>query len=732
MKRRYPAAVLALAGAFCLTTCVNSLGEDEIDTRMLYTVRVNPQPLHGALTLSEQYVRQGTWVTVYVNPEPGYKLTTGTAAQKQGIFFRANSPNLEPVSKYGGKYQFSCPGNNVEITAAFEEVLYGEYTVSMDTAISGGVVMADTLCSTAGSWVYVTLIPEAGRVLKPGTLKYINVDTQAETPIPETFPYKFTLPGHNVMVSAVFETVNDVGGLINSARAHLSTGQYDRAVSLYEAAWQKDNSNPEAILYSALGKLGAVLLDTDVAAILSGPLHFSTVPGSLDDWICDPDFWGDVDSDEELKASQRWWMDWDPDPVKAANWPKIYSRFSGFVSPFGDFQIAQAAATRQKFYNLVFWGLVSSNTGGFNGFLKQVNHYVFGEKFEAAAARAAAMPTDARVELNSQLKKRFALEQYFGAGTTYIGKAELDYLFAGLRALQAFFEYLSAYDWSIDLRPWLTSEIRTDDGIDDILDKMFTLADTSLRDMKYWQDGAAVQRILPFRNNFLTIHSAASLEIARNRLKQAVNAAHASTGYWFDYSGGFSTSQFDAAAQINYQWVWQAVSAAKEALDSGGNFYFPQKLPESQHGSQWPAAGDQDAAYGMKIYAVNVTQFFTPGVFNLTNMIIPEMGGRAPSLYNVEWRQDGNYNTVLTGNRTLVTEPITGDGADEHVPYALYSFAVNTANLKKVFPRGYGEFGDTDLLCSVFPHIPLWPEQPTYFKGEKSSAANLYKYYHQR
>jgi hypothetical protein len=731
MKRLIVAAVI-LACVFYLSACENPVNEGEIDPRTVYTVRVNPQPRHGTLTLSEHYVKQGTWVAVYINPEPGYKLTTGQAAQKQGVFFRAESPDLNSVPKYGGKYQFSCPGGNVEVSAVFEPVLYGEYTVSIDKSINGGVINPDTLYSSAGTAVYLTLIPETGRVLKPGTLKLINLETLAEDPIPEIFPYRFTLPDYNVMVSAVFEKIDDIDGLLISARTHLSTGQYDRAASLYETAWQKDQSNPEAILYSALGKLGEVLLDTDVSSILSGHLHFSTVPGSLDDWICDPDFWGGIDSDDDLKASQRWWMDWDSDPAKEANWPKIYNRFSGFVSPFGDFQIAQAEATRQKFKNLIFWGLISSNTSGFNDFLKQVNHYVFGEKFEAAAARAASMPANARVELNSQLKKRFALEKYFGTDTTYIGKAELNYLFSYLRAIEAFFEYLSAYDWTIDLRPWLTSEIHTSDGLDDILNKIFTLADTSLRDMKYWQDGATVQRILPFRNNFLKIRNAASLETARSHLKQAIGTAHASMEYWFDRSGGFTTSKFNDTAKANYRWVLQALSGAKDALDSGSDFYFPERLPESQPGSAWPAAGSQDAVYGEKIYAVNVNKFFTSGAFSLTNLIVTELGGRAPSLYNIEWYQDDYYEAVFTGGQTLVTEPIDGDGSTGDVPYALYSFAVNTENLKKIFPQGYEEFGDTELLCKVFPHIPLWPEQPTYFKGENVSADNLYKYYHQR
>jgi hypothetical protein len=730
MKRlTFGVFTVILICVFYLTACENPAIEGEIDTNTIYTIRIDPTPQYGTLTLSERYVKQGTWVTVYVNPDPGYKLTTGQAAYKQGVFFRANNPNLEAVSQYGGKYQFSCRNSNMEVSATFEPVSYGEYTVSMDKSITGGVITADTLYSSPGTEVHLTLIPEAGRNLKPGTLK-LNAGTPEEESIPEIFPYTFTMPGYNVTLSAVFETL-DTNGLIGAARSHLSNGQYDRAASFYETAWQKDNSNPEAILYSTLGKLGGLLLDTDVSSILSGHLHFSTVPGSLDDWICDPDFWGNI-NDTDLTASQRWWMDWDRDPVKEANLPKIYNRFSGFVSPFGDFQIAQGEATRQKFKNLIFWGLISSNTSGFNGFLKQVNYYVFGEKFEAAAARAAAMPTAARVELNSQLKKRFGLEKYFGEGTTYIGRAELNYLFACLRTIKAFFEYLSAYDWTIDLRPWLTSEILTDDGLDDILDKMFRLADTSLRDAKYWEDGATVQRILPFRNNFLKIRNAASLETARASLKEAINTAHASMEYWFDSGGNFTTSKFSDTAQAGYLWVRQAVAGAKTALDSGGNFYFPEKTPESQPGTYWPSAGDTDATYGAKIYAVNINRFFTPGVFSLTNLIVSELGGRAPALYTIEWYEDAYYDPVLTGNRTLVTGPIVENGGNDDAPYSLYSFEVNTQNLKTLFPRGYEEFGDTDLLCKVFPHIPLWPDQPTYFKGEKSSARNLYKYYHQR
>jgi hypothetical protein len=699
------------------TACQNPAMEEISDPNVRYMLRIFPTPEHGTLTLSHSFAPSGSWVTVYVNPDPGYRLVEGTASEKKGVIIQnENGGNPSNVTKYGGRYQFSCPGVNASITATFEPVPDGLYTVSIDKAIEHGVIAADPVYARAGDVISLTLIPDSGYDLVTGSLTL-----EDGTPISETLPFSFVLPERHVTVNGRFEE-KDFDALMASARKYLTAGQYDNAASFYEEAYQKNKTDPEAILYAALAKLGGILIDPDVGSILSGSLHFASVPGSLDDWICDEESWEGNDSNLWYTA----YAGTTPEE-EAAVLPKIYSRFSGFVTPFGDFQIAQDANTRQKFINLIFWGLISSHTGGFNELLERINRYVFGNDFEAIALRAETLPNDARVPLNDRLKNRFKLGNLYGNETVYIGKAELDYIIANLRALKAAFEYLTAYDWSIDLRPWLTSQIFTNDGLDDILNKIFAQAANNPTHQAYWRDYATVERILPFKNTFLTMRNTAFLGKARSDLSKALSMANTSMAYWYGASEDYTTTRFTAEARTNRQWARDAWAEAKTALDGNGRFRFPKKLPED--GGVW--SGD---------YAVDAGEFFKPGAFTLTNLFVTELGGKAPSLFKIIWYEDKNdgYNPVITGESELVTQPIVGLGGDQNVagnnsaPYGRFSFAVNTENLKKIFPIGFSEYGDSELLSDVFPHIPLWPSKPAYFTGTNSSASNLYKYYHQR
>jgi hypothetical protein len=115
--------------------------------------------------------------------------------------------------------------------------------------------------------------------------------------------------------------------------------------------------------------------------------------------------------------------------------------------------------------------------------------------------------------------------------------------------------------------------------------------------------------------------------------------------------------------------------------------------------------------------------------------------GRAPSLFKVEWYEDrsNNYAEVFTGNYYPVTAPIAGVGNETNVagtgynmPYGIYSFEVNTKNLRELFPKGFDEFSgkDVELHYKVFPSIPLWPWAKTRLTGLQSPARKLYEYYH--
>jgi hypothetical protein len=413
--------------------------------------------------------------------------------------------------------------------------------------------------------------------------------------------------------------------------------------------------------------------------------------------------------------------------------------------------MAQATPkTRQAFNNNIFWGLISSYRGGFNPFIDNVNLFIFGSVFEQLARRAESFPVDGKVLLNERLKERFNLEELYGTGgDIYIGKAELDYIFSNLRAIKAAFAYLSAYDWTIDLRPWLVNEILISDGLDEVLDKMFTLAAQSHKD--YWNNVSGITGNLPFKNNFMTMRNVSALPAAKAELSKALNMANASMSSWYASPSPNATTRFTSEAQAKYQYAKDGLSSARAALDSGGVFYFPKKLPAAGPGAVWP---NESAAY----YGVNLSKLFTAGIFSPKNLFTTELGGRAPALYKIKWYEDraANYSMVILhegtiiddSNKDAVFENSGGETnvvGDNRAPYGIYSLEVNTKALREIFPKGFEQSKyessdaagvkktDAAYLYDVFPDgILIWPFQKAYFKGTKKSAKSLYTYYHKR
>ena len=719
--------------AFCLVTvmvlgaCQNPVMR-EVDGRVFYHARVFPLPEHGTLRLGRDRAAAGNSITVYVNPDPGYRLQDGSLKYQSEV-----AGNASPVPKIGAKYEVSITGYNIAVTAVFEPVSAGIYTVSVDPSIENGFISADPLYGPPGTPVRFTLIPNPGCDLAAGTL------TVNGTPISEALPYAYTLGNGHITVSVRFEE-QGYDGLKASAWKYLDAGEYGTAASFYEEAYKKNRADPETVMYTVFAKLGNLLLDNDVRSVL-GAMNMAYIPSTLDDWICDEDWegspwyqtWSGVVYDTEAENKNPPQYVHTRFTTEDATLPRLNTRLSGFVGQFGDYNIAQGTNpdTRQKFSNLIFWILLSKNSSGFNGLLERINRYVFGEKFEAAAAIAASFPEDGRVRLNDRLKRRFKLDQIYGPGDTWIGKAELDYVFARLRAAKAAFEYLASYDWTIDLRPWLTSEIMPDDGLDQILHKVFNQGNTNDNHKPYWANPSTVATILPLKNKFLTVRHAPLLDKARADITAAVNLANSAMNEWYGPSGAFTD-----AARDRYRWAKDGLASAKTALDQNGVFYFPKKLPKSEPGSVWPEESAAD-------YGISLQQFFRPGAFTLTKLFTTEWGGKAPSMFKLEWYEDRNdgYKPVFTGGYRPVTGPIPDSDSETNVagtgneaPRGIYTFEVNTGYLKQLFPKGFSQYGERALLSDVFRAIPLWPARPAYFMGGRAnlSARDLYYYYHWR
>jgi hypothetical protein len=704
---------------------------EKIDPKTNYSIRVFPVPEHGTITLSDEYAPQGAYVTAYVNPAPGYMLKDDRLILQSEV-----DGNASAIGRNGAKYQIPVTQYNVAVTAVFTPKTGSSYTVSIDPSVVHGTIYAYPLFADAGTPVRLFLVPDEGYDLVSGSLKLDD-----GTVISETVPYTFYLPNRDVTVNALFEE-KSYADLLASADKYLDAGEYDTAASFYREAYKKNKEDPEAIMYSTFADLGSMLLDADIRSIL-GSFFMLTVPSTLDDWVCDDDWTG----------TTRWYSEWTgvqydtaasgknpPQYVhttyttETMTLPQMNSRLSNvFVGQFGDSPLGQGASTTQKFSNLVFWGLIASNSTGFNGLVERINRYVFGETFEDLANRADSFPEDGRVLLNGRLKDRFNLEDLYGPGETYIGKAELDYIFANLRAVKAFFEYLAVYDLTIDLRPWLTSQLEIDDGLDQILNKIFNQAVSNDNHKIYWKTTSTVGNILPFKNNFLNVRNTGFMSKARNDLSKALNMANRSMSIWYGNTG--NTSRFTSTARLKHQWAKDGLAHAKSALEGSGVFYFPKKMPKSEVTSVWPNEATAD-------YGLNLAEFFRPGSFSLVNFFTTEWGGRVPSLFKVKWYEDRNDNwaAVITDDYQLLTKQISSvsrdnidtdvNGTGNSAPYGIYTFEMNTKYLKQLFPKGFSNFGDKAPLYKVFPAIPLWPTRPTYFITSNLSARSLYYYYH--
>jgi hypothetical protein len=767
--------ILTLGGALSLlvlTSCPSTV-LPEVDSKPVYAVAIGAIE-HGQIRLSQWQAHEGEWIIVYMYPDEGYRLnpdpdpTLHNRDYRYSYIDTTTGQRIVQISQIRkvSSYQFPMPAGDVEVSVKFEEAPSGVFAVSVDSNITHGEILTDPTGYSSGSEVILTVIPEPGYGLVSRSLVVSGL-----SPLNDAPPYKFTITGH-VTVTAQFEQ-KDAAGLKQNGWNALSAGEYDAAVVFYESAYQLNPSDPEIIIYSSLGKLGTLLLNHDVRTILSS-LDFSIIPSTLKDWICDKD-WTGVEDD-------RWYETYSGiyfDPVDGtafvyydedATLPKLGTNIQGFPGGFLNFKIVHKYGyldppSRIIWPNLLFWALITNNRDGFNSRLDDILKYVFGADFEEAASRIAKLKyDDPRVLLNERLKERFELEEFYGAGDTYIGKAEMDMIFSYLRAIKAAVEYLASYDWEIQLRTWLLDEIEGDWGLEKTLENMFRMGRVRDDRKDFWKDSITISRILPLKNNFLKIRNRSSMVKAKEEFINAVNTAQAAIEYYFGSDNHLSNT---AKANLNskYRWIRGALSQAKTALATDGIFYFPKKLPktdsEKEMATAWPN-GEADVYLGNsknRVYGIDMGQFFTPGKFTLTNLFTTTAAGTIPVLYRLKWQEDAEHNIVFIGGGVPVytektvygpsteqstigfdtprndpnTNPPVLRPADWDLgPYGIFSFEVNTANLQQIFPKGFQEHGDTAFFHDVFPTIPIWPWAKTYLDGMSPAAEQLYQYYNMR
>ncbi|MDR2477468.1 MAG: hypothetical protein LBD18_06765 [Treponema sp.] len=712
MKLKVQAAIPLLFSFVLLAHCEHAALPELRKLDLSYSV-LSPKLENGSVRVEPDTGIAGTQINVYVNPGPGFVL------RDKSLRYYTAPDNYKELEKES-LYRFLMPSSNIWVAAVFDPAPAGINTVTLEETPHGNII-ASPLSGSSGTEVTLNVLPESGYGIK--TITVSDVDGGA-VPASLSPPYRFNLAGKNVIVRVEFET-KSVAGLTASGREALSIGEYDAAYRYYEAAFQKDKANnhadKEAVFYSTLGKLGSILTDLQVRKIFRN-INMSVIPDSLKGWVCDDDYlagknpdyfkWYMVYARDIGHLNDKGYYDTD------AALPRL-STPQGYPSGFLNFNIVHQGSYDDPVYgkgqyrrfwdSLLFYNLISSNRNGFNDLVDDILQNIFGSTFEEAASRLDLLDYNDTVVLNQRLIDRFELERFFGGGTVQVGKAELDIIFAYLRAIKAGFAYLASYNLECDLTPLLIPGISDDDSLNEILATVFR----ATLDPRLLREGSAksLAGILPLRNLLLRTRKSSVVDRSKNELASAVQKAKTAFDY---YCGPSSHLSAEAKTTIaGYLWIQDGLNQLQAALANGSVFYIPEALPATGQTS-WPSPAA--AKYG-----VQTSRFFSAGVFSINKLVLTENSGRRPVFFGLD-------ASKTNGERILGEDQFDRNTYS----YSAYTFGIDTAYLKSIFVKGFEQYGDTAMFNQVAPEIVLWQgydpdRKPTYFN--RDIAEKLYDYY---
>jgi hypothetical protein len=637
---------------------------------------------NGTITAVPPEGIEGTEITLVVNPQPGFALKNRSL--EFGDLTFGNQPgNRQAINELETPYRFTMQAKNIRVQAVFESVAPGYYTVTVAPLVHGRInalVQSPTghQYGTVGTPVNLTIAADAGYGLKEGSLKYNGIPITGT----DEAPYQFNLPAGHVTVTAEFEKKNSAALLVDGKKA-LQNKSYDFAVSLFEAAWQQDKTNPELVVYSTMGKLGSILANTRVRRELAR-IGISSIPGTIG---------GLLNRDTGNKVGA--WLD----VYDGITLPKLGSP-SGYPNSFHNYWMNtrtyndDGTPTMTHLKILLFFNIIGLNAGGnpnaVNMLLDDLLVDLFGDAFEEAAARTALIAYDERFVIDPALFKALApmgLDKLIGEGDS-VGRAELDILISCIRMVKAAVEWLAAYDWEIDTRfirvDWWETTV-------EMLNPNYCL-NKILYDgygliPKFWSakivDNNLLGQMLPLQNNFLKDRNNGMMFKAREDFFLATSTLKDAVDYLCLSGASVSSKTLDVLDQ-KYPWIQDFLAKLKTAISGGGNFYFPEHRPT---GTAWNITST-NAKYGF-----NMNKLFTSGQLALKKLVSTEKNGTTLQFFGFT-AGDSLHGSVITGI----------EQCDE---YADASFEINLVPIKEVMTKGLEKYQNKEYIHTIFPQLLL-------------------------
>jgi hypothetical protein len=496
------------------------------------------------------------------------------------------------------------------------------------------------------------------------------------------------MPDANVTVSAEFEATVPSGQTVDEGIKALAEGRFDAAIDAFESAYQQNQNDRAAIVYSSLGRLASIARDPTVKNMMQNRLGFTGYPGTIDslitgDWMesyVDEELvywyyendnsytWFDPNDEWDVPFFNRYglslkagyyyqeylgetrhtlvhqekidgihsyydydfggWVEWyDDDPGEGDRgagyyWSTSYTyllasetaryhtrneRAPGLDLPVwftetGAYtsNVTSAGTLQASAWPLLlFANLVDKNQDGLNSLLDALLSSVFGSSFEDAAGRFSNLAYNQFIEVDRDIIDAFGLSELLEGDDLYIGKAELDLLFSAVRLFKASLEWVAAYDWNTDIS-FLKTDWQT------IVDRIDTLAPGNL----------------PFGNNFMKDRGKGMMTNSKNDFLKALGDAVGTYDHLAGVDSELPGAYVDALKE--YGWVKDGLSKLKNAIQSGGTFYVPERAPSGNSYPNTPV----NSALGF-----DMGKLFTPGQFAIDQLIETESGGRSPQFY---------------------------------------------------------------------------------------------------
>jgi len=729
---------------------------------------------NGTVTAIPNRAIRGTLVTLVVNPDPGYRLPLANAL--------ITIPEEVHISGTGAgsnlPYRFTLNGN-VQLTPNFVPVPTGMFTASVAQDITGGTIAVyreffqpgsgeffRTSYGNQGQTLSLVLYPDPGYVLSPGSLRYYLLDGDhaelpgTQTPIDET-TLRFNRPFGNVMIRAEFNRPADVDQFLDAGRRALWREDFNTAAIAFEAAYQLDPSNQEAVFFSSLARLGNVFASTEVQRVMR-QIGFAGYPNQLNNLLGSGDSWSNINLGGEGLPDNWYRM-----PSWLANYIGITLPRMGDV-PGGIWQVQNQSAlitgtrfgdvsTMATYYIYLFLYLMGTQIDSLNVVVDDILRHAFGDGFEEALARAASMQGTIELDAGTARMLRIpvlgdraaagrnwhSIGDFFGENqaTAHVGRAELDMVFSVLLLFRAGLEWIGSYDINFDryfFRMWgfagtnpfiphwygffnamnapfterrlgpigqdivWTLNQTLNELADFLLVGLFTYYDDPVVQpgrRQPWNPGA-IPDMLPLLNNFLRQRMRAGQMMDRSRasLLRAIAGFENARAHYFNPANHATMPENIRDDLANYQWAEGLLRQLRTAVETGGNFYFPHLSLLPVDEDRIPDSGwNYDS--GDARFGVNMGRLFTPGQLNLDRLIVTLPGGRFPRFFG--W--DGDPETHGEGTEIRRLEEIE---QFDHVGLKL-----NMGALREVVVRGLhrddmaAEYRDIENAHVVFPGL---------------------------